>query len=255
MFSYVDETHIAVASSSTGSHPPRISVIPFESVGDPTSFQSIHFLLPPFSEDVENIFIDFFCYPEPGWVPHQTRGPPFFYTNREDRIIMVDIHSLMDGESEWSRLAVSSWKLLSYVRQFEGGPTDVVIPWSEWGPTSTRYVHVADRQSDNICFGTRYITNEGGRAVIYDFNRHTVNRALSLGDQVNDVENSPCVVRDVSILSSPVFLGAVTTSLPYRKVLTSIQVSEIESVGLDEDWIIVIDNVCPLFGTCNASLG
>ncbi len=244
MFSYVDENHIAVAASSSGSQPPRISVIPFKSVRDPTLFRSIHFLLPPPSEDVETVSIDFFCFPEPGWVPHQTRGPPLFHANKEDRIIMVDIRSLVDGTLEWSRFAVPSWKLLSFVQQFEGGSTDVTIPWSEWGPKSTRYVHVADRRSDNICFGTRYITTEGGKAVIYDFNRHTVNRASSMGDRVNGVEPPPVVVCDVSTVNSPVFSETVSTSLPYRKVLTSIEVSESESVGLDEDWIIIVDTVC-----------
>lgn len=252
MFSFLDEDHIIVAvkPDQTAGIPARISVIPFSKVIGPTSFTTVDFILPAPSHGVSYRYVELLCYPEPGWVPQGSRGPPLFHTNQTDRIIII--RSLLEGSQqdfeEGERgyvflLVVPSWKLLETIQRFSESHVDIHLSWSDWGTQSTRSLPHDSDAFGNLSFGTRYVTTEEDQVVIYDFNRYALQRAYSPESAPRSDWVPPICATDDTTLNHPAFSDIVTTSLPFRKIITAIKIADGESVGIDEDWLIFHNSV------------
>lgn len=238
-FCVLDANRIMIATTPPDIRAIRLSILDFTShYEEPT-----HLLLPEFSDRVSwySAAIGSNCQ-RSATSPGRLTLP--FHASQTDRIFVIEFSINFEDENLQRTLILPSWCLERALVQSTSIPylhTDV--PWEEWGPRNTRLMTERPSTSegqtaDSSATGMRYVTIENGFAVVNDFNRfalrHTSDSELMENPLVKIVSGS-------SIADLPFFKRPITTSVPYRRIVTSLPVSATQRVGVAEDYLVVIE--------------
>ncbi|KAJ3557915.1 hypothetical protein NM688_g1216 [Phlebia brevispora] len=185
--------------------------------------------------------MELLCEPGSRWAPPSGQNPPF-HVSREDRLIVLLVHVTDDRLAEDYALTFSmlASKLASYVDK--SSAEKVNIPWCDWGTDTCRATESAffwEGIWPCCVYGTKHVVQEDNHVVIYDFNPHAIREQLLPGPSPNgNVE----VVTLRSQLEEQLFEGDIITTLPFRKIKTNLAISEIDSVMLSEDTIVIVED-------------
>ncbi|KAJ7203781.1 hypothetical protein GGX14DRAFT_647909 [Mycena pura] len=194
--------------------------------------------LPELVRPVENPLFATYC---PGFRAIPGAGQRFSKSN-DERLFVVHFLS--------KHLFVHFRYLLQYLTSRDG-PVDVVVPWNEWGPQHTRMLKLYEDPylSLRSVYGERVVhcpIPENGSAIqVLDFGMSALRRRFS-GEAQPDTQCVTTLHTEPSTISDERFVAkSVTTSLPYREVVRSVDDSDMqydEILAVDDDHIVRVES-------------
>jgi len=224
-----DAVVITVIDFSKGNTPR------YEGASKAIPHEHISFHLPPINHQWEIWHLDVTCDPPPTWDSSHTSQSPF-RMSQLDRVVAVRMNGL-NRFYEADECHDMFIPVSSLIGQFEKtSENGAFLSWDSWGPCSTRILPSV-APSCVWCYptyGTKYVGQERGHVVIYDFNPLAI-RCAANEDGVQVVTRSIDKGSQLGLFS-----GLVPTSLPYRKFKTTIPVHRGDSLMISEDSVVIV---------------
>lgn len=162
----------------------------------------------------------------PIWEPNDD----IFYVSRHESLLLIDVlvrNFQGDGSDGEYRIIVPTWKLRTLLNTSIASERK---EWSEWGPQNTMGFHIQQFESSSwsSVFGSRYLTVESERLVMYDFNRYALRPPV--GDTSDELAETDLLTSKVS----EVYAGP----LPHRKYYTSQMIPAGSNVAMAEGFVV-----------------
>ncbi|KAG2131373.1 hypothetical protein DEU56DRAFT_814182 [Suillus clintonianus] len=193
-FSFVTEDLLLVAVVLNDETPPRLDILSIDSLGEEAlEYKDVSYICgleyPKMKAEVMDMLIR--SEPTPGWSPSQSVQPPFFFS-RSNRIftITMRVSPEINSTEECTVLIVPLSTVMAQVESSHDAPKRIV-PWTQWGPNGS---HMLLRSPSDawVCYvyGMKFVQllrwNQGNRARVYDFNKHSARR-----DVLNEQKTEP----------------------------------------------------------------
>ncbi|KAI0078961.1 hypothetical protein K474DRAFT_1673681 [Panus rudis PR-1116 ss-1] len=203
-------------------------------VGDDAKLtRAITFHCPNFADGWAIANLELACDPSPKFHSNPITNAPFF-VRRNQRIISMKITAV---DADWEHESTQDLFVFAdtFLDRIRNAPlaVDETIPWEEWG-TDNCCIMPAFVPSSVWCYpayGTRVVSRERKRLIIYNFSRPAVSNNFHTdgGTLITETTIRPTLFKDT-----------VTTFLPFRKYSTQITVNSGDAVMINEDSVVVV---------------
>ena len=244
-------------------------IVDFEREGpDEKTFRNIThglaFSLPEFGPSAEPLMFTVRSDPSPPWSPHSDLYVPF-HISQDARMFVASLWVRNISFLDHLTLFIPKSTLLSRLDSLGPMSASLSLPWEAWGPTGSRMTKLDIFSAMGFdtwsCHdhGTKFIIPECSSRTqnrftiqVFDFNQHSVKRAVSQGAKVSptdisalahlECDSSLCITAPTVFRAGEIFRNEVRTCLPYRWIAKVILSARNDcSAMCSEDSIILVD--------------
>ncbi|KAJ3488143.1 hypothetical protein NLI96_g3054 [Meripilus lineatus] len=226
--SFLDTDHLLLVCSSGDPYVARLCVMEIPANTTMKKPRTVSLLFPAFTPEMLNWGALIHSNPmQTGDFTKQAENK-LFNASPEQGIAIVEFHIGHKRNLHTELFVIPTRNLTRLAAtHLNGVHPDVTIPWGSWGPENTRFLPFTPpipHHSDSLpcIMGTRYFAVEEGFVVIYDFNPFAARLTWSLNEQDMGDPDIYVVVGSQEA-EAPLFSKAITTSVPYRRIVTMLQ--------------------------------